>query len=122
MAGQAGCTYLSRIHVVLLQVVSLLRPVLSMCDRDDGLDFLGGFGVDFSLASKDISSGVSLVAKKILEQGVTSFCPTLVTSPPSVYHQVSQHLSQAPCLNQRIRALLVYVQYGLYCSMYKLVH
>ncbi|XP_063040216.1 N-acetylglucosamine-6-phosphate deacetylase [Engraulis encrasicolus] len=48
----------------------------------------GGFGVDFSQASKDISSGVSLVAKKILEQGVTSFCPTLVTSPPSVYHQV----------------------------------
>ncbi|KAL2100885.1 hypothetical protein ACEWY4_002646 [Coilia grayii] len=48
----------------------------------------GGYGVDFSQASSDISGGVSLVGKKILEHGVTSFCPTLVTSPPSVYHQV----------------------------------
>ncbi|KAG5279730.1 hypothetical protein AALO_G00080980 [Alosa alosa] len=48
----------------------------------------GGYGVDFSLASGDISGGVALVAKKILEHGVTSFCPTLVTSPSSVYSQV----------------------------------
>ncbi|XP_062387819.1 N-acetylglucosamine-6-phosphate deacetylase [Sardina pilchardus] len=48
----------------------------------------GGYGVDFSLASGDISGGVSMVAKKILEHGVTSFCPTLVTSPSSVYSQV----------------------------------
>ncbi|KAM3598624.1 uncharacterized protein V6R79_020556 [Siganus canaliculatus] len=48
----------------------------------------GGYGVDFSQASDDVSSGISLVAKKILEHGVTSFCPTLVTSPPAVYHKV----------------------------------
>ncbi|XP_034568164.1 N-acetylglucosamine-6-phosphate deacetylase [Notolabrus celidotus] len=48
----------------------------------------GGYGIDFSQASDDVSSGVSLVAKKILEHGVTSFCPTLVTSPPEVYHKV----------------------------------
>ncbi|XP_042564537.1 N-acetylglucosamine-6-phosphate deacetylase [Clupea harengus] len=48
----------------------------------------GGYGVDFSQASGDISGGVALVAKKNLEHGVTSFCPTLVTSPTSVYHQV----------------------------------
>ncbi|GAA6222137.1 N-acetylglucosamine-6-phosphate deacetylase [Lates japonicus] len=48
----------------------------------------GGFGVDFSQASDDVSAGVSFVAKKILEHGVTSFCPTLVTSPPAVYHKV----------------------------------
>ncbi|XP_039897279.1 N-acetylglucosamine-6-phosphate deacetylase [Simochromis diagramma] len=48
----------------------------------------GGYGIDFSQASEDISDGVSFVAKKILEHGVTSFCPTLVTSPPEVYHKV----------------------------------
>ncbi|KAM6914436.1 N-acetylglucosamine-6-phosphate deacetylase [Lycodopsis pacificus] len=48
----------------------------------------GGYGVDFSQASEDVSSGLSLVSKKILQHGVTSFCPTLVTSPPAVYHKV----------------------------------
>ncbi|NXE27522.1 NAGA deacetylase, partial [Ardeotis kori] len=47
----------------------------------------GGFGVDFSLATDDFKSGIDLVSQKILSHGVTSFCPTLVTSPPSVYHQ-----------------------------------
>lgn len=49
----------------------------------------GGYGSDFSQPSEDVSEGVSIVAKKILEHGVTSFCPTLVTSPPSVYHKVT---------------------------------
>lgn len=48
----------------------------------------GGFGVDFSQPSTEVAEGVRLVGKRILEHGVTSFCPTLVTSPPSVYHQV----------------------------------
>uniref|UniRef100_A0A3B4YXF6 N-acetylglucosamine-6-phosphate deacetylase n=1 Tax=Seriola lalandi dorsalis TaxID=1841481 RepID=A0A3B4YXF6_SERLL len=48
----------------------------------------GGFGIDFSQASDDVGAGVSSVAKKVLEHGVTSFCPTLVTSPPAVYHKV----------------------------------
>lgn len=48
----------------------------------------GGFGVDFSQPSAEVAAGVRLVGKRILEHGVTSFCPTLVTSPPSVYHQV----------------------------------
>lgn len=48
----------------------------------------GGYGVDFSQPSAEVAAGVRLVGKKILEHGVTSFCPTLVTSPPSVYHQV----------------------------------
>lgn len=55
---------------------------------------VGGFGVDFSHPSDDTSAGVASVARKILEHGVTSFCPTLVTSPPSVYHKVlQQHTS-----------------------------
>ena len=33
--------------------------------------------MDFSQASGDISGGVALVAKKNLEHGVTSFCPTI---------------------------------------------
>uniref|UniRef100_A0A673GI49 N-acetylglucosamine-6-phosphate deacetylase n=1 Tax=Sinocyclocheilus rhinocerous TaxID=307959 RepID=A0A673GI49_9TELE len=54
----------------------------------------GGYGIDFSQASGDIRRGVAQVAKKILEHGVTSFCPTLVTSPPDIYHKVqSIHLS-----------------------------
>ncbi|XP_065821043.1 N-acetylglucosamine-6-phosphate deacetylase [Labrus bergylta] len=48
----------------------------------------GGYGIDFSQASDDVGSGVSFVAKKIIEHGVTSFCPTLVTSPPAIYHKV----------------------------------
>ncbi|KAF3818871.1 hypothetical protein GH733_012288 [Mirounga leonina] len=49
---------------------------------------VGGFGVDFSQATEDVGSGVALVARRILSHGVTSFCPTLVTSPPEVYHKV----------------------------------
>ncbi|XP_035255084.1 N-acetylglucosamine-6-phosphate deacetylase isoform X1 [Anguilla anguilla] len=48
----------------------------------------GGFGIDFSQATNDVNGGVTLVAKKLLEHGVTSFCPTLVTSPPHIYHKV----------------------------------
>nr|XP_060642382.1 N-acetylglucosamine-6-phosphate deacetylase isoform X1 [Anolis sagrei ordinatus] len=53
----------------------------------------GGFGVDFSQATDDVASGISLVAQKILSHGVTSFCPTLVTSPPSVYSKVLPQIS-----------------------------
>uniref|UniRef100_A0A8C2DD45 N-acetylglucosamine-6-phosphate deacetylase n=1 Tax=Cyprinus carpio TaxID=7962 RepID=A0A8C2DD45_CYPCA len=52
----------------------------------------GGYGIDFSQASSDIRGGVALVAKKILEHGVTSFCPTLVTSPSDIYHKVIPEL------------------------------
>ncbi|MGH0117122.1 UNVERIFIED_CONTAM: hypothetical protein FKN15_030967 [Acipenser sinensis] len=48
----------------------------------------GGYGIDFSSATDDVKRGVSLVAKKILAHGVTSFCPTLVSSPPHIYHKV----------------------------------
>ncbi|XP_078519151.1 N-acetylglucosamine-6-phosphate deacetylase [Lissotriton helveticus] len=48
----------------------------------------GGYGVDFSKVSEDVRSGISMVAQKLLSHGVTSFCPTLVTSPPSVYQKV----------------------------------
>ncbi|XP_053328132.1 N-acetylglucosamine-6-phosphate deacetylase [Spea bombifrons] len=53
----------------------------------------GGFGVDFSQANDDVGEGISLVGGKILCHGVTSFCPTLVTSPSSVYHKVLPQIS-----------------------------
>ncbi|XP_063286660.1 N-acetylglucosamine-6-phosphate deacetylase [Pelobates fuscus] len=53
----------------------------------------GGFGVDFSQATEDVMHGISLVGRKILSHGVTSFCPTLVTSPPYVYHKVIPQIS-----------------------------
>ncbi|KAM9305486.1 N-acetylglucosamine-6-phosphate deacetylase [Gastrophryne carolinensis] len=52
------------------------------------LQINGGFGVDFSQETDDVNQGISLVARNILKHGVTSFCPTLVTSPSSVYHKV----------------------------------
>lgn len=48
----------------------------------------GAFGVDFSQPCDKVAEGVLYVSKKILQHGVTSFCPTLVTSPPEVYHKV----------------------------------
>lgn len=53
----------------------------------------GGFGVDFSQESDNVKQGISLVARNILPHGVTSFCPTLVTSPKSLYHKVLPQLT-----------------------------
>ena len=47
----------------------------------------GAFGVDFSnLATTE--QDVDKVAKGLLAHGVTSFCPTLVTSTTEVYHEI----------------------------------
>lgn len=59
--------------------------------------------MDFSLATDDFKSGIDLVSQKILSHGVTSFCPTLVTSPPSVYHQVRGLLPSHPQADQGLR-------------------
>lgn len=48
----------------------------------------GGFGIDFSHNIDNVEEGVSIVAKKLLEHGVTSFCPTVVTSPKETYRKV----------------------------------
>ncbi|KAL3878307.1 hypothetical protein ACJMK2_030670 [Sinanodonta woodiana] len=48
----------------------------------------GAFGVDFSLNTDDVEEGVRKVAKGLLAHGVTSFCPTIVTSPVDVYQKV----------------------------------
>ena len=48
----------------------------------------GAFGVDFSYHTENIEEGIQKVAQGLLAHGVTSFCPTLVTSPPHIYHEV----------------------------------
>lgn len=63
--------------------------------------------MDFSQPCEDVSAGVSLVAKKILEHGVTSFCPTLVTSPPAVYHQVASSSGLENLKVQRVQRVLL---------------
>ncbi|KAG1692617.1 N-acetylglucosamine-6-phosphate deacetylase [Nymphon striatum] len=46
----------------------------------------GGFGEDFSNSTVDsIGPAVDKVAKNLLKHGVTSFCPTVITSPSQVY-------------------------------------
>ncbi|XP_076621567.1 N-acetylglucosamine-6-phosphate deacetylase [Colletes latitarsis] len=52
------------------------------------LQINGGFGVDFTHNVDNVQEGINKVAKKLLEFGVTSFCPTLVTSPNETYYKV----------------------------------
>ena len=50
----------------------------------------GGFGVDFSsLEPGDVEEGVETVARGLLAHGVTSFCPTVITSSSEYYRTVS---------------------------------
>lgn len=48
----------------------------------------GGFGIDFSYHTSDVENGIQTVAQGLLPHGVTSFCPTVVTSPPHVYKKI----------------------------------
>lgn len=50
--------------------------------------FLGGWGVDFSYDSDNVKEGIRKVAKELLAHGVTSFCPTMVTSDVEKYHKI----------------------------------
>ncbi|XP_043261782.1 N-acetylglucosamine-6-phosphate deacetylase isoform X2 [Colletes gigas] len=52
------------------------------------LQINGGYGVDFTHNVDNVQEGINKVAKKLLECGVTSFCPTLVTSPNEAYYKV----------------------------------
>ncbi|XP_031848829.1 N-acetylglucosamine-6-phosphate deacetylase [Nomia melanderi] len=52
------------------------------------LQINGGFGIDFTHNVNNVEEGINKVAKKLLEFGVTSFCPTLVTSPSETYHKI----------------------------------
>ena len=46
--------------------------------------------MDFSVDTGNVKAGLCKVASGILQHGVTSFCPTIVTSKPEVYKQVRE--------------------------------
>ncbi|CAH0669107.1 unnamed protein product [Spodoptera exigua] len=48
----------------------------------------GGWGVDFSYDSENVKEGVRKVSKELLGHGVTSFCPTMVTSDLEKYRKI----------------------------------
>lgn len=54
----------------------------------------GGFGIDFTNNTQNIMQGIEKVAEGVLAHGVTSFCPTLVTSPPHIYHKILPQIRQ----------------------------
>ncbi|GMT20568.1 hypothetical protein PFISCL1PPCAC_11865, partial [Pristionchus fissidentatus] len=57
----------------------------------------GGFGFDFSTWTDDAVAylkGVSMVALRLLEHGVTSFAPTMITSSPETYKSVLPYLAR----------------------------
>ena len=49
----------------------------------------GGFGVDFSSDIENLEEGLVTVAKGLLQHGVTSYCPTIVTSSQENYNEVN---------------------------------
>ncbi|XP_039746255.1 N-acetylglucosamine-6-phosphate deacetylase [Pararge aegeria] len=55
----------------------------------------GGWGIDFSYDSDNVEHGVKTVAKKLLAHGVTSFCPTMVTSDKDKYAKILPKIKKA---------------------------
>lgn len=50
------------------------------------------------------------MAKNILAHGVTSFCPTVITSKPDTYHAVLPHISKKPGGSHGATVLGVHVE------------
>ena len=85
------------------------------------LQINGAFGVDFSCDVTDKESGERVVGKVghgILAHGVTAYCPTVVTSPPSVYSAVLPHIPPAPGGRHGATVLGVHVE-GPFISRHK---
>lgn len=53
----------------------------------------GGFGVDFSSDPDELEQGLKTVAKGLLQHGVTSYCPTIVTSSQESYSEVNKYIN-----------------------------
>lgn len=70
---------------------------------------VGGFGYDFSYTN-DTENGVNAVAKGLLPHGVTSFCPTVVTSPKEIYHRVLKKIKKRRGNKQGASILGIHVE------------
>ena len=47
---------------------------------------VGSYGIDFSSMDEGtVGEGVAKVSRRLLEHGVTAFCPTIVTASPDYY-------------------------------------
>ncbi|KAF6216249.1 hypothetical protein GE061_000589 [Apolygus lucorum] len=57
------------------------------------LQINGGFGLDFTSDLGEDSSGLQEIASKLLQYGVTSFCPTIVSSTPDNYKKILRNLA-----------------------------
>uniref|UniRef100_A0A2P2IBP7 N-acetylglucosamine-6-phosphate deacetylase n=1 Tax=Hirondellea gigas TaxID=1518452 RepID=A0A2P2IBP7_9CRUS len=58
------------------------------------LQINGGYGYDFSSEPDRLAEALQVVSKGLLRTGVTSYCPTIVTSPPHIYKQVLPQLGK----------------------------
>uniref|UniRef100_A0A0A9YEJ9 N-acetylglucosamine-6-phosphate deacetylase n=1 Tax=Lygus hesperus TaxID=30085 RepID=A0A0A9YEJ9_LYGHE len=56
------------------------------------LQINGGFGIDFTSSLGEDSSGLQEIASKLLQYGVTSFCPTIVSSTPDNYEKILKNI------------------------------
>lgn len=57
------------------------------------LQINGAFGIDFSDYEgpiEKLEKDIAIVAKGLLQNGCTAFCPTVVTSAPEVYSKVTK--------------------------------
>lgn len=67
---------------------------LSKDINNDG-DYEGGYGFDFSTwkgDSKSYQEGVNMLSKRLLQNGVTSYVPTVITSAPETFASVSSYI------------------------------
>jgi len=73
-----------------------------ICPGFIDLQINGAFGVDFSRLPSDGASDVQRVSHGLLSHGVTSYCPTIVTSPPEDYAQLLPQTKK--CAGSRLGA------------------
>lgn len=60
------------------------------------LQINGGFGVDFSSDPEKLEEGLRTVSKGLLQHGVTSYCPTIVTSSQASYNEILKKIKRTP--------------------------
>jgi len=58
--------------------------------------YVGAFGIDFSSfkSTEQAEQGLLKVSQELLKYGVTSFCPTLVTSSQEYYNKVNDEFNK----------------------------